>query len=286
MNSAFAYFGGKSRMTPHIISEFPNFMDAYIEPYFGSGAVFFAAPGPGWAKDEILNDLNGDVVNFFEVLRDQPGKLTRLLELTPSSRRGFYEAKEKLAKEKIKPGTLTRLERARCFFVSIEQSFSNTQRGWKLPTGDHVKDWLTKTRPDRLLKISARLRSAGFENYPALKVIDLYDKPGRLFYLDPPYIVEDQDRMNDIDESYRGYGMTEAEHKELVTRLLTIQGMALVSGYDHPVYAPLVKAGWRVVRIETMTQIASNSQTKNKARTEILWINPALQAANRQKLLF
>ena len=252
MNSPFSYFGGKARMVPHIVSLFPSRMDAYIEAYFGSGAVFFAAPNR-WANIEICNDLNGDVVNFFEVLRDRRHKLEQALKLTLHSRGEYIRAWEKLENKK----RMTSIERARCFFVRVEQSFSNMQKisSWKLPgigtNDDRAARWKKITNSNKLNRISERLSDASFENISALDLIKIYDTPGVLFYFDPPYIVNDQKKMSDINKAYRGFGQNEDHHKKLVEKLLTLRGMAIVSGYDHAVYIPLVKAGWQKINIKT-----------------------------------
>lgn len=82
MNQILKYPGGKARIASWIISHFPPH-NTYCEPFFGSGAVFFnKAPD----KIETINDIDGDVVNFFRVCRDDPESLSRLISLTPSAR--------------------------------------------------------------------------------------------------------------------------------------------------------------------------------------------------------
>lgn len=287
MNSAFSYFGGKARMAKHITPLIPLRMDAYIEAYFGSGVIFFAARGR-WAEVEICNDINKDVTNFFEVLRDNRRELIRVLSLTLHARDEYNLAWNKLRSN----SRISKIERARCFFVRVEQSFSNMQKinSWKVPgtktSDDRARRWQAMVNSGRLEKISERLQDASFENVSALDLIKNYDDPGVFFYFDPPYIVTEKKKMQDINKAYTGNGAGLDHHEKLVEKLLRLRGMAILSGYDHPVYSPLVKAGWQRINIKTKTQVANNTSTKDKTRTESLWLNPALQAANRQRMLF
>ncbi len=292
MNSAFSYFGGKARMVPYITAQFPARMDAYIEGFFGSGAVFFAAEGR-WSESEIINDFNSNVTNFFEVLRDAPQKLINVLELTPHSRKEYNDAREKLDSKK----QINKIERARSFFVNVEQSFGRMQKksGWALPSvtgrnGDRAARWVAKTDRNKLLQISQRLKDASIESIDILRLLKMYDAPGVLFYLDPPYAVENKKRMQDINTSYAGFGMDEENHKCFVEHALSIRGMAIISGYDHPIYNPLVKNKWQKIQFATNTQVANTNRNKiskeTRKRIETLWINPALIAAKSQLTLF
>lgn len=125
MRAPFAYYGGKSAIAPTFASFFPEHR-VYIEPFFGSGAVFFAKPP---AVHEILNDLDDAVYNFFHCLRTRRDELTEACALTPHSRTEFSAADMDTE--------LDELERARRFWVRVNQSFAKTagvQTGWSVTT--------------------------------------------------------------------------------------------------------------------------------------------------------
>jgi DNA adenine methylase len=75
-------------MADWIITHMPQHT-TYLEPYFGSGAVFFSKPP---AQLETINDIDGDVVNLFRVIRDRPDELARLVYWTPYSRQEYYNS--------------------------------------------------------------------------------------------------------------------------------------------------------------------------------------------------
>lgn len=286
MNSAFSYFGGKARMVPWIVEHFPPKMGMYIEPFCGSAAVFFAAPGR-WAPTEVLNDLNGDLFTFFRVLRDQPEELIERLQFTPHSRQEYRQDYLSLRSGEFKDD----IDRALCFFVTCEQSFSGTavknggQNSWTLPTPveNESSIWSRKCDRQRLLRISRRLKDASLENYPALKIIRLYDNEDTLFYVDPPYLATHSKES----ANYHGYMMSEANHAELVETLINVKGMSIVSGYNHPIYDRLVQNGWEKVCQKTTTPINNGKRIKKSIeRTEILWISPTLQARRAQLRIF
>ena len=90
MQSVLKYPGSKGRVANWIVGHIPPH-DFYVEPFFGSGAVLFAKPR---SKAEVVNDLDGNVVNFFRVCRDAPEELARALYLTPCSRSEYEEIQE------------------------------------------------------------------------------------------------------------------------------------------------------------------------------------------------
>lgn len=274
MKSPITYYGAKSSLAEKMILHVPHKMDRYVEPFFGSGGLFFARPR--WAQIEIINDLNGDVVNFFRVLRDKPRRLIEALQMFPHARQEQREAAAIMEKSK------NEIMRALYFFVRINQSF-NAARGWSIPvTKNKAQEWKNKTDPALLYEVAARLRFASFENYPALKVMKLYDKPSTFQYLDPPYLsVTDARGKND---AYRGFDMIEDQHVEFIETCLKMKSMIMISGYDHPIYNPLTAAGWRKVTIPHEAKSVNHAKKGDYTRNEILWLSPNVKTA--QNTLF
>ena len=252
------YPGSKKRIAPWIRSFMPPHK-SYVEPYFGSGAVFFNKPP---ARVETINDLDGDVVNFFRICRDRSEELAEALRLTPWARDEREVSYEHTADE---------LERARRFAVQCWQtfgSFRDRSRGWRHSTGktinggpDNPKLWARL--PQVVVEASKRLLEAQIENRPALEVIEKYNGPEVLIYADPPY---QHDTRTANGYAYRHEMMT-ADHEELLRALMGHQGMVLLSGYDHELYNDTLR-GWRREQVNTTAE-------RGVKRTECLWINPA-----------
>ena len=218
MKPAFSYYGGKQRMAPKILPLIPKHT-VYVEPFAGGAAVFFAKPWPGVTNTdnyrEVLNDLDGRIVNFYKVLRDNPDALIRACCLTPYAR----EEHTKIARQAVEDDT----EMARRWFVDIQQSFANKSRGgWG--TGCYGRNlaatWQGKCA--RLYACAERLHSVHIEHDDALKVIERWDSPQTFFYCDPPYPGADQGH-------YKGYSQQDLD--ALVSALDNAQGSFLLSCY-------------------------------------------------------
>ena len=265
MNPALKYPGAKRRLAPWIIGQMPSH-EGYLEPFFGSGGVFFNKPP---SRVETLNDLDGSVVHFFKVCREQPEELARALSLTPWSREEFLQSD-------FRDGQTSDIEAARQFAVRCWMTFGARTRcktGWRHTTGakldggpDNPKLWARL--PDTVQQVAARLQHAQFENRPALDLIQIYDGPEVLIYADPPYIKETRTLNGD---QYR-YEMTDDDHEKLLMVLNRSSSMVLLSGYDCDLYRDMLP-GWKV----TMTKSRAERGAK---RIECLWANPA--AAERQ----
>lgn len=260
------YIGGKWQLADWILEQFPTH-ETYVEPYCGAASVFFRKhPSP----IEVINDLNGDVVNFFRVLREQAQELIDAIDLTPFSREEYDLAYE----EADDP-----LERARRFYIRSWQSFSghaSYKTGWRHQRNLRTRgSSLTREwgRKDGLYRSALRLRNALIENDDALKVIQRYDTPGTLFYVDPPYVLTT--RSNHRRYSYE---MSNADHRALAAVLREVQGMVLLSGYQSALYDELF-GDWR--RIEKTT-----TTNGNNTATECLWISPNTQHAQAPLLSY
>lgn len=262
------YPGAKWGIAPWIISHFPAH-EAYVEPFFGSGAVLMRKIP---SRSELANDIDGSVVAFFRVLRDRPQELAAALALTPYAR-------QELAACRRAPDELDDVEKARRLAVSCWQTRggaqSRRQPGWRFDMYGAANKSLAgtwATLPARVLAVATRFASVAIECRPALEVIDILGKSrdgGRntLIYADPPYL------LGSIDQRLYRHGMkTEAEHAELLDALDRYRGPVLLSSYPSPLYAERL-AQWSSVSRRTRNQA-------NDARTEVLWMNPV--AANGQ----
>lgn len=251
------WHGGKWRLAPWIISHFPPHK-VYVEPFGGAGSVLLQKPP---AITEVWNDLEGEVVHLFGVLRSSADELARLVYLTPFSREEYHALYEV---------TDDPLERARRFlarsFMGMSSKGALRKSGFDSrvnPDGFTSRLQSLRAMPEELGIIAERFRRVVIENKPAAEVLRQYDGDGVLFYIDPPYL---SDRAN-----HYTHEMTEADHVALLALLRGLKGMVVLSGYASDLYDSTL-SDWERVEIEAMADTA-------KPRTEVLWINPKCAAA-------
>lgn len=251
------YPGAKWQRAAWIIEQLPPYR-TYVEPYAGSGAVFFSLPTP--PEYAVLNDKDRQIVNLFTVLRTRGPELCALVELTPWSQQE-YEDSYTLTGDPV--------EDARRFLVRCWQAHgtrTSSKTGWRnrgsADGGQTYSLW--NQLPERLVIVIDRLKHAEIENRDALEVIARFaDQPDCLLYVDPPYVLST--RSGKLYE----HEMTDADHLALLLALKQHCGPVVLSGYAHPLYEDQL-AGWRCVRTSARAE-------KGQARTEVLWINRAGQ---------
>lgn len=273
---ALRYLGGKWKLAPWIISHFPAHR-VYVEPFGGAASVLLRKPR---SAGECYNDLDGNVTNLFDVLREPAtaAELCRRIALTPFARTEYDRAFET---------TDDPIERARRLVVrsymghgsssAISQRSTGfraslVNRGGALPAGE----W--PGMPAALQAISERFRGVLIENRPALQVIDRYDAPDALIYLDPPYLQGTRSQKRRGGKAFHAYAfeLTDDDHAALLTRLRTASAMVVLSGYANQLYDSILE-GWDRRTIATHADGALD-------RTEVLWINPvACQALDRER---
>ena len=264
--AALRYYGGKWRLADWIVGHLPTH-EGYVEPFGGAMSVLLQKPP---SKYEVYNDADQEVVGFFRVLRERPDDLVRAVALTPFSR-----AEVDLACAP-QDGTLDDVERARRLYVRAWQSIHGApargQMGWRHEiTGAskrrNLDTW--NTAPESLRAVAARLKAVQIECDDAFGVIPRFDRPGTLFYVDPPYVASTRgERWATC--AYK-HELGDAGHARLAAVLGGLQGMAVLSGYDCPLYDDLyTRNGWQKVTRPHTTQA---SQTV----TECLWLSPNAQ---------
>lgn len=256
---ALRYYGGKWVLAPWIIQHLPEH-ESYIEPFAGAASVLLQKRP---SRIEVYNDLDGEVVNFFRVLRDHPGELVQALSLTPYARGELTACKEPA----INP-----IERARRLFVLAWQGRSRNSwtAGWRFQRTTHRRSRSPAddfADVDRLHAIAARLRHVQIEKDDALAVIERFDTPRAVFYCDPPYL--ESTRSGRWAANAYANELTDEDHVALSEVLHRIEGMALVSGYDSPLYDELY-GGWQKVTKRATT----DHRGAEVKRTECLWISP------------
>ena len=268
------YFGGKWRIGEWVISHFPPHR-CYVEP-FGGGASALLRKSP--SPIEVYNDADGEVVNFFRMLRDRAGELTMAVALTPYAKAELDETYKPAGDD---------LERARRLFVRSWQGRGGARNqwrtGWRYQRSDNqrkrvVCDW---DETARLLDVAERLKQVQIDCDDALAVIKRYDTTETLFYCDPPYVSSTRGARW-ATHAY-AHEMDDQAHRQLGELLLAgIKGMAVVSGYHSPLYDELY-GDWQSY---TQTTLTEGSGKGKPHATEVLWLSPHAAARARQRPLW
>ncbi len=261
----FGWYGGKFSHLDWLLPLLPK-CHHYCEPFAGSAAVLLNRPP---SPIETYNDLDGEVVNFFRVLRDRGSEIEKAIALTPFSREEFAIAC------KLDPDVAD-VERARRFYIRARQvrtglaqtatigRWANCKNTSRAGMSGVISRWLGGV--EQLDTICQRLLRVQIENRPATDVVKLYDSPRTLFYCDPPYVHDTRGDSN----AYK-YEMTDEQHKELADTLNSAKGQVAFSNYDCDLLADLYPARrWH----KTYGQPRTNHSTKGK-RIEVLWTNYA-----------
>lgn len=260
----FGWYGGKFSHLDWLLPLLPT-CHHYCEPFSGSGAVLLNRES---SPVETYNDIDGDVVNFFRVLRDRYEELIRAIALTPFSREEYHRA---IYGSTIGIGNV---ERARRFYIKARQTrtglaqtaslgrWANCKNTSRASMSGVVSRWLGGV--GALDDIAQRLIRVQIENRPAVDVIRLYDSPKTLFYCDPPYL-----HVTRGDAKAYGFEMDEGQHREFAETVNECKGMVAVSGYDHSMMDDLFKPGRWFKTLGSNKTIHSTKGT----RQEVLWTN-------------
>jgi DNA adenine methylase len=267
LKSPLKWLGSKWSKAQWIINHMPPHV-CYCEPFMGSMAVLLTKPP---SLLEVANDMNERLVNFFQVLRNHPRELIRRIHYTPFARAEFFACRAALdaAIQHTDP-----IERARQLYVVVWQSMEKHEGGDTWYIENRITPSRTKVRrrcldmrqPDNLYAIAKRLHNVQIERGDAFALIPRYDAPTTLFYCDPPYTQDTR-----TGDKY-AHDFTTTDHERLLDLLEGIDGMAMLSGYDNPLYQARL-SHWHCIRKASQTRFTT------KARDECLWLSPRAYAA-------
>jgi DNA adenine methylase len=271
------WHGGKRYLAERIVALIPRHR-YYVEPYAGGLAVLLERDPNDrrlWLSEkagqdgvsEVVNDLNGELINFWRVLRHQDlfPEFARLCQATPLARSEFERAVESQAASADPVG------RAWAFFVRCRQSRAGTFKGFTSITRSRTRrgvngnasEWIGAV--DGLPAVHARLRPVVIENMKALDLMRRDDGPGTLYYLDPPYLHE----TRQTTDAY-AFEMTEADHRDLLDLVKQFRGQVMLSGYPSPLYDEAL-TGWNRHTFD-LPNHAAGGMAKRRM-TECLWCN-------------
>lgn len=222
-----------------ILEQFPDTgtFDRYIEVFGGAGWILFSRNTH--AKMEVYNDVNGNLVNLFRVVKYHPDTLQKELDWLLMSREQFFDAVQEAR-------GLTDIQRAARFWIAIKESFGTDCQSFS------VRPRKMQPAIEFLREASDRLQTVVIENADFERIIKTYDRPNALFYLDPPYYDA---------EKYYADRFQKEDHERLKNKLMEIQGKFLLSYNDCPQIRELYD-GYTVTKVERNNSLV----TKGKVR--------------------
>jgi DNA adenine methylase len=263
MKSPIPYYGSKGSLAPAIAAALDSVPHRhFVEACAGSLAVLLAKKR---VAAETVNDLDGRLVTFWRVLRDQPAELERVCGLTPHSR-----AERLLAQEF--PDGLPELEVARRVYVALTQGRhgSLNKTGWRhdVTPDSHPYPVRLQRFAGRLAPVAARLASVSLEARPAAEIVAAYGR-GRenLLYVDPPYPLSERAKNYALE-------MSDDAHAELAEACLAADAAVVVSGYPGGIWDAAL-GHWHRYELPAITR--QGKQEYGHTRTEVLWSNRPLK---------
>lgn len=257
MKTPITYWGGKQTLAALILQNLPEHT-TYCEPFLGGGAVFWAkAP----SAVEVVNDLNGEVVNFFRQVKSNYPALSARIKATPHSRQIYADALTIYNN----PHLFSELERAWAFYTCTNQGRSGKIGSWGYgTTGNAVEKKIANRRDDFTEDYCTRLDRVQIECQDALRTIHYRDRPETFFYIDPPYFNSDMGH-------YSGY--TEADFVALLDACAALKGKFLLSSYPSEILTKYAQQnGWQTIEIEQVCP----ASPKRKKKVEVITANYAI----------
>ena len=255
-----SYIGGKNRLARKIISLFSEHT-TYVEPFAGGAQVFFHKDP---SKVEVLNDLDGEIVNFFRVCQWHHDELIRYLHFCLTSRKLHDLFK------KTNPESLTDVQRAGRFFYLQKNCFGGLVLKQNYHYGiAHRPNYNPQRIPEIIEKTHRRLMGVQIESQPYEKILQIYDRPTTLFYLDPPY----------WGRKLYNHNFSEEDFKELEKRLHSVKGKFILSLND----LPEVRQTFKSFRIEPVSIAYTAQLNPSKRYGELLIMNFSPAPLDEQK---
>lgn len=231
------WIGGKRRLADRLLPLFPQH-ECYVEVFAGGAALFFLKPHQ--ASVEVLNDINGELVNLYRVVQHHLEEFVRQFKWALTSRQVFKWLQD------TQPETLTDIQRAARFYYLQQHAFSGKVQGQNFGTATTAPAINLCRIEESLSAAHLRLSGVYVENLSWSECMRRYDRPHTFFYCDPPYWETE------------GYGVPFefAEYERLVEFMGSCKGKVMVSINDHPQIRQAF-AGFRMEELDIKYSVAS-----------------------------
>jgi DNA adenine methylase len=260
MKTPITYYGGKQKLASTILKLIPEHK-LYCEPFIGGAAIFFAKEPSGV---EVINDVNSELINFYEVVKNDFASLEQKVRITLHSRTAFGDASYIYNR----PHMFDRVQRAWAIWCLAAQGFAGILDGtWGYDVAKNTTSKKISNKREAFTEDYAiRLQNVQIECTDALRIIRSRDNDNAFFYCDPPY-------FNSDCAHYDGYSVEDFEN--LLKTLAQLQGKFLLSSYPSPVLKSYTKAQkWHTIEIKSGVSVANNNSSKGqKQKTEVLTAN-------------
>lgn len=267
-----SYYGGKQNLVSTILPLFPKHT-LYAEPFVGGGAVFWAKPS---SDVEVINDVNRELINFYEVVQNEFVDLEKMIRISLHSRSLHNDCLVIYNN----PHMFSRIKRAWAVWVLAAQSFSSMldgSFGYDKVKGTTSKKIANK-REGFTLEYSIRIQNVNIECTDAIRIITSRDFEKAFFYCDPPY-------FNSDCGHYDGY--TKEDFEMLLQALSRIKGKFLLSSYPSDILDKYTEEnGWSVKKLEQSVSVANNCGKPQKKKIEVLTANYDLSNPEVDLMLF
>ena len=262
MKSVLKYPGSKWNIADQLVELIPSH-HSYLEPFFGSGTVFFKKIP---SNIEMINDRDSDVTNLFRCIQEDSEHLAKLVMTTPFSREVYENSyqEDNLAQMAMDDPYY----KALLFLIRCWQGYGyrtvGHKVGWKRDVYGREKmyslwDWYQL--PERIIEVAERLRMVQIENRPALDLIEQYNHSNVFMYLDPPYVFNTR---NGKRKQYK-YEMSDPDHEDLLTKVLVSKAKIMISGYESDLYNKYLE-GWKKMYFTSCAE-------RGSSRQEVVWMN-------------
>lgn len=264
MKTPITYWGGKQQLIPRLLPLIPSHTQ-YDEPFFGGGALYFAKkPSPV----EFINDMNGEMVNFYRVLKLKFAELKTEVDCTLHSEY-LHQKAQGIYNE---PLTADDVLRAWAVWMLSHQSvYSILTNSWSVSIDKNKARQVQWTKENFTIAYARRLERTSIFCRDAVDVIRSTDRPTTFHYIDPPYFNADMGH-------YAGYSLR--DFKDLLNALETVQGKFLLSSYPSEILTEYAeKNKWKMIELN-MTRSAGGGK-----KTEVLTLNYSDKVA-QQACLF
>ncbi len=272
LKTPISYYGGKQNLVTTILPLFPNHV-LYAEPFIGGGAIY-------WSKKpseiEVINDTNKELINFYEVCKNEFVDLEKLIRISLHSRSLHNDAKVVYDN----PHLFSRIKRAWAVWVLASQSFASMLDGsWGYDKAKGTTSQKIHNKRDSFTEeLSIRMQNTQVECTDALRIIKSRDTKAAFFYCDPPY-------FNSDCGHYDGYSLDDFEN--LLKLLSGIEGKFLLSSYPSPILKKYTKEfGWNTKSIEQTVSVANNNGKTGKKKLEMITANYDLSNPKSKLTLF
>ncbi|OJZ01289.1 MAG: methyltransferase [Sphingobacterium sp. 40-24] len=259
MVTPLTYYGGKQQLAKIIIPLMPPHY-TYVEPFVGGGAIFWSKPK---SEVEVINDCNRELINFYEIVRNQFVDLEKMIRITLHSRSLHSDALVIYNN----PHLFDKLQRAWAVWVLCNQSFSaKIGDSWGYDVREQTSSRrMSNKRTSFSEQYAIRLQNVQIENTDAIRIINSRDHEKAFHYCDPPY-------FNSDCGHYDGYSKDDFE--SLLLCLSHAKGKFLLSSYPSDILNKFSRDfDWHTVQMQKEVLVDKHSGKVPKKKIEVLTAN-------------